>query len=238
MFLFCILLVVPSIIPHNRQSMISHEPISMQTNSDLGLIWGVDEGKNITLHVRGHNDTLGEDYFFSRWLNYSVVALSTLPEEPRSIIPLSAANVYDLDTGERFSLDSYFYVNDFGHAFTNPVIPVGNWTFMTEVGEAYTISLQNLEDMVVENSTVWGLNWSYSYDSLNVRTQTQWFKSNGSLAAINLTVENPDLWTYYVEVEIGQWMIHEGVVDLLLPGIVISAVVMIALLVVIYFKRK
>ncbi|MFW9844596.1 MAG: hypothetical protein ACFFEV_08465 [Candidatus Thorarchaeota archaeon] len=232
-----IVILVPFVMPCSEFSQSIDNLVDENIYSDLGLEWGVEEGANITIKISGYNESSSGVQTFERWANFTITFLFDVPTEPTLTLPITTGHCYDLDTGSQFSLDNYFYVNNYGHAFSRPAVPIGNWTYLTEVGESYTPGYGD-PAIVVQDGTYWGLNASYTYYSLSVRTETNWFKSNGSLAMINLYVEEPGSWMYHVEVIADQPPIVSNGDGFPLILIVIVPVAIIATVAVVFLRRK
>jgi hypothetical protein len=171
-------------------SMMHIVPVMAASNQ--GLEWGVDPGVSIDYMLIVDADDITFDGGI--YVEYNATALA--PTIPDSIANWSEIPYFDMD---------FFYANDTSMGFIaiiliaayNIQVPIGNWTFLSELAED-TINVANfvLDD---EDPYFWGYSWEdddweYASEGLRITVHVDFLKIDGCLAhytmsAVNITTE-------------------------------------------------
>ena len=171
-------------------SMMHIVPVMAASNQ--GLEWGVDPGVSIDYMLIVDADDITFDGGI--YVEYNATALA--PTIPDSIANWSEIPYFDMD---------FFYANGTSMgiialiliAAYNIQVPIGNWTFLSELAED-TINVANfvLDD---EDPYFWGYSWEdddweYSVEGLRITVHVDFLKVDGCLShytmsAVNVTTE-------------------------------------------------
>jgi hypothetical protein len=157
-------------------------------------------------------------------------------------IPSPAFDVYWSANGTGFYLGDYFKVGTTIHSVYNPAIPIGNFTILKVYSQEAILNpaYPNFTMSFIDNSIEWGYRYSYTYYygmiAYWIESETIWFKSDGSLESVHLTVDLGDSQIYTVTLARNMGIDPMTIISII--GVTIFGIATIVLSVQIIRERK
>ena len=202
-FMSVILLSVLFVLIIKAEAAPAPENPDGPIQSDNNLSWGVENGTYLDYILTVDFNIPNATYHISEPMYMFIEFVGSIPND-FFYIPSPKFSAHWADNGSRFYLGDYFVVGNTIHSVYNPAIPIGNWTALkslSQEAEAYT-NYPNFTISFVDNSLEWGYRYSYLYYygivGYWIDSETIWYKSDGSLESVHLTVNLNDIEIYTV----------------------------------------
>ncbi len=167
--------------------------------SGNGLSWAVDNGTILDYSLTVELNLGNLSSSFQEFVFYTISYVGPIPDNFR-YIPSPAFEVYWATNGSRLFLGDHFQVGDLTHSVYNPAIPIGNWTLLNVYIQSSFLDVYfaNATLTLIDSDTAWGFRYDYLYYGYLVESETIWYKSDGSLQSVHLTVDIEEETIYEV----------------------------------------
>jgi len=192
-----------TIVVYNAVGSFVSDTVTIEVSpQNHGLYWGVKENTSLlfSFYTEKHTD---EDVIVNAELAMNV---TYLPDILDYIEYIPAANYisYWLNNKSLPPLEYFFEGGGSIHAIIAPALATGNWSLYTNLlEEAYPPEVQatlNMALTIVNDTERWGMRFEYSSGNSIIQSETTWFKNDGTLESIHLSIANPDVGTVVVRV--------------------------------------
>ncbi|MGY5881968.1 MAG: right-handed parallel beta-helix repeat-containing protein [Candidatus Thorarchaeota archaeon] len=212
---------------HTSNHTIDVEITPMNHN----LYWGIEEDTTLVFDFYTTKDTTTTNTLISDRLQMTVTNLTEIPGK-LDYIPICPYETEWLQANDTLpSLEYFFAGAGLVWAIISPAVPIGNWSLLSSfIG---TVESEFLNISIIDDDVIWGIRIDIGEGDESLTSETTWFKSDGSLQKVILSIDT-DVGSAEVT------LVRAGMIDLPLTMMIVAGGIIgaVGVLVVLRSRRE
>jgi len=213
----------------DAEGHIANHTINLEiTPMNHNLQWGIEANTTLVFDFYTAKDT---NVAVTQIRNQLAMTVTSLPEitdkmEYITICPFETEWLQSNDT--MASLEYYFAGAGLVWAAISPAVPIGNWSLLSSFFDE--IESEYMNTSIIDEATRWGLRLDIAADDMVLTSETTWFKSDGSLQKVFLSIES-DVGSAEVSLQRVNDLLSNPTTMIVIAGGIIGVVVVVVVLV-------